>query len=193
MAMAFKMLSLLLLCGCFFSNSFVIEEANIKDIQWAFSQNKLTSRQLVDFYLHQIEALNPELRSVIEVNPDAREQADKADAEIKSKKELGELHGIPVLLKDSINTKDKLNTTAGSYALLGAEVSGDAAVVERLRKAGAVILGKASMSEWYQFRSLKTRNGWCPRSGQGVVSLIAFLLPIFGFVILKIKSKFCDL
>ncbi|RVW96606.1 putative amidase C869.01 [Vitis vinifera] len=173
MAMAFKMLSLLLLCGFFFSNSFVIEEANIQDIQWAFSQNKLTSRQLVDFYLHQIEALNPELRSVIEVNPDAREQADKADAEIKSKKELGELHGIPVLLKDSINTKDKLNTTAGSYALLGAEVSGDAAVVERLRKAGAVILGKASMSEWYQFRSLKTRNGWCPRSGQGVNPYVA--------------------
>ncbi|XP_034682131.1 probable amidase At4g34880 isoform X2 [Vitis riparia] len=168
MAMAFKMLSLLLLCGFFFSNSFVIEEANIKDIQWAFSQNKLTSRQLVDFYLHQIEALNPELRSVIEVNPDAREQAEKADAEIKSKKELGELHGVPVLLKDSINTKDKLNTTAGSFALLGAKVGGDAAVVERLRKAGAVILGKASMSEWYQFRSLKTRNGWCPRSGQGV-------------------------
>ena len=96
MAMAFKMLSLLLLCGFFFSNSFVMEEANIKDIQWTFSQNKLVSRQLVDFYLHQIEALNPELCNVIEVNPDAREQTDKANAEIKSNKELGELHGVLV-------------------------------------------------------------------------------------------------
>ncbi|RVW38551.1 putative amidase C869.01 [Vitis vinifera] len=120
----------LLLCGsspCGFAGS------NIQDIQWAFSQNKLTSRQLVDFYLHQIEALNPELRSVIEVNPDAREQADKADAEIKKQEGVG---GV-------------------AWHTSVAEGHGDAAVVERLRKAGAVILGKASMSEWYQFRSLK--------------------------------------
>ena len=84
---------------------------------------------------------------MIEVNPDAGD-ADKADSRMKSKTKVGELNGIPVLLKDSINTKDMLNSIAGSYALLGVEVSGDATVVKKLRNAGALILGKASMSEW---------------------------------------------
>lgn len=157
-------------------NSFRIEEATIKDIQQAFSDNKLTSRQLVDFYLRQIEILNPLLRAVIEVNPDAQDLADEADRQRKNGGSLGELHGIPVLLKDTIGTKDKLNTTAGSYALVGSEVARDAGVVERLRKAGAVILGKSSMSEWYRFRSLSgVPNGWCARAGQGLVSSLLYL------------------
>ncbi|KAL8556356.1 hypothetical protein ACS0TY_003968 [Phlomoides rotata] len=155
---------------------FIIEEATIKEIQQAFAEGKLTSRQLVDFYLHQIETLNPVLRGVIEVNPEAQLLADELDKEKGRSKnggrlvDLGELHGIPVLLKDTIGTSiDKLNTTAGSYSLLGSKVRRDATVVERLRKAGAIILGKASLSEWYKFRSLDgVPNGWCARAGQGV-------------------------
>ncbi|KAJ6707991.1 hypothetical protein OIU85_028283 [Salix viminalis] len=105
---------------------------------------------------------------VLEVNPDALEQAGKADEERernKGKLFLGDLHGIPVLLKDSIGTRDKLNTTCGSYALVGSEVARDAHVVEKLRNAGAVILGKASLSEWYQCRSFDIPDGWCARGG----------------------------
>ncbi|XAR72728.1 hypothetical protein NMG60_11019464 [Bertholletia excelsa] len=148
---------------------FWIEEATIEQIQLAFAENKLTSRRLVDFYLCRIEELNPELRAVVEVNPAARELADVADSERVAGKSPGGLHGVPVLLKDTIGTRDGLNTTAGSYALLGSEVTRDASVVERLRKAGAVVLGKASMSEWYRIRSLDgVPNGWCARAGQGV-------------------------
>lgn len=158
---------------------FIIEEATIKEIQQAFAEGKLTARQLVDFYLHQIETLNPVLRGVIEVNPEAQLLADELDREKQRTKngkqlvDLGELHGIPVLLKDTIGTHtDKLNTTAGSYALLGSKVRRDATVVERLKKAGAIILGKASLSEWYKFRSLDgVPNGWCARAGQGVVCI----------------------
>ncbi|XP_027111895.1 probable amidase At4g34880 isoform X2 [Coffea arabica] len=156
------------------SNSFTIEEATIQEIHQAYAENKLTTRQLVDFYLQKIDTLNPILRGVIEVNPDARVLADKADQERQkngggSLGTLGDLHGIPVLLKDVFGTKDEMNTTAGSYALMGSKVARDAGVVEKLRKAGAIILGKASMSEWYKFRSLSgVPNGWCARAGQGV-------------------------
>ncbi|KAJ4826111.1 hypothetical protein Tsubulata_010963 [Turnera subulata] len=146
-----------------------IEEATIQEFQLAFGENKLTSKQLVNFYIKQIQALNPLLHSVIELNPDALAQADEADKEReinKGSRLLGDLHGIPVLLKDSIGTKDKLNTTCGSYALLGSEVPRDAHVVERLRNAGAVILGKASLSEWYHCRSFQIPNGWSARGGQ---------------------------
>lgn len=161
---------------------FPIEEATITDINQAFTENKLTSRQLVDFYLTRISELNPVLRSVVEVNPDARDLADEADRERegnRGRRSLGGLHGIPVLLKDSISTKDKLNTTAGSHALVGSTVARDAGVVERLRKAGAVVLGKASMSEWYRIRSLDgLPNGWCARAGQGVVSSLYLSLSL---------------
>lgn len=149
---------------------FPIQEATIHDIQRAFHQNELTSKQLVKSYIKQIKRLNPALRGVIEVNPDALAQASNADKERKRVKRrktiLGPLHGIPVLLKDNIATKDKLNTTAGSYALLGSVVPRDAGVALRLRKAGAVILGKASLSEWANFRGFAP-NGWSARGGQG--------------------------
>ncbi|KDP27570.1 hypothetical protein JCGZ_19575 [Jatropha curcas] len=151
------------------ATAFSIKEATIDDLQLAFNQNKLTSRKLVHFYLKRIHKLNPLLRGVIEVNPDALYLADKADQERKAKPvgSLPSLHGIPILLKDNIATKDKLNTTAGSFALLGSVVPKDAGVVAKLRKAGAIILGKASMTEWAAFRSNYLPNGFCARSGQG--------------------------
>ncbi|KAI8023044.1 putative amidase [Camellia lanceoleosa] len=153
------------------STEFAIKEASVHEIQIAFKQNKLTSRQLVEFYLTQIESLNPLLRSVIEVNPEALFLADEADRERNTKLPISQsslLHGIPILLKDNIATKDKLNTTAGSDALLGSVVARDAGVVAKLRKAGAIVLGKASMTEWAAFRSKQQPNGWCARAGQVV-------------------------
>ncbi|GMY05509.1 probable amidase At4g34880 [Fagus crenata] len=155
---------LLILLAIFSSGShiitgygFSIREATIHDLQLAFKQKQLTSRQLVEFYLGEIRRLNPILKGVIEVNPDALYEADKADHErnAKAPKSLSGLHGIPILVKDTIGTKDKLNTTAGSFALLGSFVPRDASVVIKLRNAGAIILGKASLSEWASFRSLK--------------------------------------
>lgn len=161
-----------------------IDEATVDDIQRAFNGNKLSSRQLVEFYLRQIDTLNPLLRSVLEVNPDVLDEADKADLERQRRQKhlTGPLHGIPVLLKDSIATKDKLNTTAGSYALLGSVVPRDAFVVERLRKAGALILGKASLTEWYSLRSPLIPDGWCARGGQAVVTNFFFPLQLLKFL-----------
>ncbi|KAL9333235.1 hypothetical protein Peur_073374 [Populus x canadensis] len=123
-------------------SQFTIKEATIQETQQAFTENKLTSQQLVNFYLNQIQELNPLLHSVLEVNPDALDQAEKADQERErnqGRRFLGDLHGIPVLLKDYIATKDKLSTT-----------------------------GKASLSEWSHFRSDGIPSGWCARGGQAV-------------------------
>ena len=128
-----------------------------------------TSRQLVDLYLGRIEQIDrsgPTLRSVIEVNPEARTIADALDAERKTRGPRGPLHGIPVLIKDNIDTADRMMTTAGSLALEGSIAARDAFVVERLRAAGAVILGKTNLSEWANFRSTKSSSGWSGRGGQ---------------------------
>ncbi|EXB39269.1 Putative amidase [Morus notabilis] len=124
--------------------------------------------QVVEFYLGRIRRLNPVLKGVIKVNPDALYLDDKADHERKVKAPISfsRLHGIPVLVKDNIATKDKMNTTAGSFALLGSDVPRDAGVVAKLKKAGAIILGKASLSEWSGFRGAPP--GWSARGGQGV-------------------------
>jgi amidase len=153
------------------SHAFSIEEASICDLQLAFKQNQLTSRKLVEFYIGEINRLNPILKGVMETSPDALFQADKADYErrIKAPGSLAGLHGIPILLKDNIATKDKLNTTAGSFALLGSVVPRDAGIVVKLRKAGAIILGKASLNEWAGFMSVKAPNGFSARGGQGEV------------------------
>lgn len=145
-----------------------IVEATVDDIRLAFAQNKLTSRQLVEFYLGRIKRLNPVLKGVIEINPDALYLADKADQErkVKAPVSFSKLHGIPILVKDNTATKDKMNTTAGSFALLGSVVPHDAGVVTKLRKAGAIILGKASLSEWSGFRG-NAPLGWSARGGQG--------------------------
>ncbi|KAL6346637.1 hypothetical protein AAG906_000255 [Vitis piasezkii] len=166
----FLLLLALLLSGSIpiTGHEFSIKEATVHDFRMAFKQNKLTSRKLVRFYLGEIHKLNPILRGVIEVNPDALLQADKADKERKAKslRSLEGLHGIPILLKDNIATKDKMNTTAGSFALLKSVVPRDAGVVRKLRKAGAIILGKASLSEWAGLRFVFP-YGWCARTGQG--------------------------
>ncbi|KAJ0711782.1 putative amidase signature domain-containing protein [Helianthus annuus] len=161
------------------SSKFTIQEATIEDIQAAFKQNKLTSKELVDFYIQQIHKLNPIYRAVIEVNPDAIHQAEKADQQRNDKapNSCNGLHGIPILVKDNIATKDKLNTTAGSYALLNSVVPRDAGVVNKLREAGAVILGKASLSEWANFRSSFAPSGWNARAKQAVNPYVATLDP----------------
>ncbi|KAJ0010522.1 hypothetical protein Pint_34368 [Pistacia integerrima] len=168
-SLSIYLLSLLLLILLIVSSAFSIKEATIEELQFAFKQNQLTSRQLVEFYLGEISRLNPVLRGVIEVNPDALYLADKADQERKAgaaRSKLG-LHGVPILVKDNIATKDKMNTTAGSFALLGSVVPRHAFVVTKLIQAGAIILGKASMTEWAHFRSYEQPGGWCARSGQG--------------------------
>ncbi|CAL5035423.1 unnamed protein product [Urochloa decumbens] len=150
-------------------HGFHIEEATIDAIHEGFSNGSLTSTtSLVRFYLDRISRLNPLLHAVIEVNPDALRQAARADAERRSGRPCGRgLHGIPVLLKDNIATRDLLNTTAGSLALVGSVVRRDAGVVRRLRRAGAIVLGKANMEEWANFRNLEGTAGWSTRGGQG--------------------------
>lgn len=169
---------LLLLQSPTLSHTHSLQEATIPYLQQSFNQNKLTSRQLVQHYIQQIHNLNPLLRAVIELNPDALSLADKADKERKQNKPrspLGALHGIPVLVKDNIATKDKMNTTAGSFALLGSVVPRNAFVVKKLIDAGAIILGKASLSEWSNAGNLPV-SGWCARSGQGRVSQMVNLV-----------------
>ncbi|KAL4572890.1 hypothetical protein LXL04_019678 [Taraxacum kok-saghyz] len=168
-SLATPMLFLVLLTLLSVSTCHAHKEATIRELRIAFNQNRVTSRQLVEFYLGEIKKLNPVLKGVLEVNPDALYEADRADKERAANmpQSLVGLHGIPVLLKDSIATKDKLNTTSGSFALLGSIVPRDAGIVSKLRKSGAIILGKASLSEWSNFRSLSAPSGWSPRGGQG--------------------------
>lgn len=150
---------------------FSFKEATIDDIKYAFHRNRLTSKQLVEWYLREIKRLNPIINGVIEVNPDALSQAIKADfeRETHAPSSLPDLHGIPILLKDNIATKDKLNNTAGSFALLGSVVPRDSGVAAKLRKSGAIILGKASLNEWSSFRTTVAPNGWSARGGFGKV------------------------
>ena len=148
---------------------FELEEATIADLQSAMTAGRLTARSIVEQYTERIEELDrkgPELRHVIEVNPDARSIAETLDTERKAGKVRGPLHGIPVLLKDNIDTADRMTTTAGSYALEGSIPLRDAFIAQRLREAGAVLLGKANLSEWANFRSTRSSSGWSGRGGQ---------------------------
>ena len=147
-----------------------LEEATIADLQAQMAAGSLTARRLTQMYLARIETLDrsgPMLRSVLEVNPDALAIADALDAERATSGPRGPLHGIPVLLKDNIDTADQMDTTAGSLALLGNKPPRDATVAARLRGAGAVLLGKTNMSEWAYFRSTHGSSGWSGRGGQG--------------------------
>ena len=148
---------------------FDLEEATIAALQQRMQSGQDTSRSLVDKYLARIEAIDrsgPALHSVLEVNPDARTIADRLDAERKTRGPRGPLHGIPILIKDNIATADRMMTTAGSLALAGATPPTDAFIVERLREAGVVILGKTNLSEWANFRSTHSTSGWSGRGGQ---------------------------
>jgi amidase len=149
--------------------SFPFEEATIAELQAAMESGRLSSRRLTQAYLRrirQIDLSGIQLNSVIEVNPDALDIARELDAERRQGKVRGPLHGIPILVKDNFATRDRMETTAGSLALLGAEVPRDAFVIRRLRRAGAVILGKANLSEWANFRSTQSSSGWSGRAGQ---------------------------
>ncbi len=146
-----------------------VEDATIVDLQGALVAGALTSRTLVETYMERIEALDkrgPKLNAILEINPDAIEIAESLDRERKTTGPRGPLHGIPILLKDNIDTADRMMTTAGSLALVGPPSLLDATVAQRLRDAGAIILGKTNMSEWANFRSTHSSSGWSGRGGQ---------------------------
>lgn len=140
-------------------------EASIPELQSLMASGRLTSRELTVGYLESIASLNPLLGAVIETNPRAVEIASHRDRQRRSGHLRGPLHGIPVLVKDNIATGDRMQTTAGSLALVNSRVPGDAPIVARLRAAGAVILGKANLSEWANFRGFAPFNGWSARGG----------------------------
>ena len=155
-----------------FERDFELDEITIDDLQKAFQSGQYSCRSLTEKYLARIQEIDkagPMLNSVIELNPDALSIADALDVERKterkSKGPRGPLHGIPVLIKDNIDTADRMNTTAGSLALLGSRPPNDAFVAAQLRKAGAVILGKTNLSEWANIRSSHSTSGWSGRGG----------------------------
>ena len=149
--------------------AFELEELTIADLQRGMQSGKYSSRSLVEKYtdrINDIDKKGPTLKSVIELNPDAEAIAAALDRERKEGRVRGPLHGIPILIKDNIDTQDRMMTTAGSLALLGAKPFQDAFVAKKLRDAGAVILGKTNLSEWANFRSSKSSSGWSARGGQ---------------------------
>ncbi|WYZ40965.1 hypothetical protein EsH8_IV_001306 [Colletotrichum jinshuiense] len=149
------------LCG-----SFDLHEATIDQMQAAMEAGTLTSQQLVACYMQRTYQTQEYIHSILQINPDAFQIAAKMDAERKAGKVRGPLHGIPFTVKDNIATKDNMETTAGSYALLGSVVPRDAHVVARLREAGAVLFGKAALSEWADMRSNNYSEGYSARGGQ---------------------------
>jgi amidase len=150
---------------------FELDEITLSDLQQRMSSGKLTSRLITEKYLARIDKIDkqgPKLNCVIEVNPDALTIASALDQDRAGKNVRGPLHGIPVLIKDNIDTADRMQTTAGSLALLGSKPIRDSFVVQRLREAGAVILGKTNLSEWANIRSSHSTSGWSGRGGQTV-------------------------
>jgi amidase len=143
-----------------------LEKSTVLDLQRDMNRHRLSSVALTTFYLARIRALNPTLHAVIETNPDAIKEAITSDLHRRFKGSRGPLDGIPVLLKDNVGTHDREHTTAGSFALISAKPAQDAFLVSRLRAAGAIILGKANLSEWANFRSTSSSSGWSGREGQ---------------------------
>jgi amidase len=149
--------------------AFELEETTIAELQEGMRTGRYTARSLAEAYLARIEALDrrgPALQSMLDLNPDALQIADSLDAERRAGRVRGPLHGIPIVIKDNIATADRMTTTAGSLALEGSIAPRDAFIVERLREAGAVILGKTNLSEWANFRSTQSSSGWSGRGGQ---------------------------
>lgn len=150
-------------------DNFELNEVTIDELQQKMQAGSYTSMMITELYLKRIEAIDKKghaLNSVIEINPDAIAIADEMDKERKAGKVRGPLHGIPVLIKDNIDTADKMMTTAGSLALEGHNAAKDAFIVKQLRDAGAVLLGKTNLSEWANFRSSRSVSGWSSRGGQ---------------------------
>ena len=148
---------------------FELDEVTFADLQDAMAAGKYTSHSITEKYLARIDEIDkqgPALRSVIEVNPDALAIAESLDKERKAGQVRGPLHGVPILIKDNIDTADQMQTTAGSLALLGSKPVRDSFVAQKLRQAGAVILGKTNLSEWANIRSAHSTSGWSGRGGQ---------------------------
>jgi amidase len=149
------------------TNDLPLEELTIDQIQSSFASGRVTAQSLTYSYLERIRALDAKtVNAVIEVNPEALAMAAALDTERKAKGPRGPMHGVPVLIKDNIDTADKMMTTAGSLSLDGSIAAQDSAVAARLRQAGAVILGKTNLSEWANFRSNHSISGWSGRGGQ---------------------------
>lgn len=145
------------------------DEATIAQLQAAMAAGRTSAVELTNHYLNRIQAIDergPHLNSVIEINPDALAQAHAADSLRRQGRVLGPLHGIPILLKDNIDTGDRMQTSAGSFALVGRPAPRDSTVAAKLRAGGAVILGKTNLSEWANFRSFYSSSGWSGRGGQ---------------------------
>ena len=150
-------------------DTFDLNELTVGELQETMKSGKYSSADLTKLYLDRIKAIDkdgPELNSVIELNPDALAIAGALDKERQAGKLRGPLHGIPILIKDNIDTGDQLMTTAGSLALTGHKAVKDAFIAKKLRDAGAVILGKTNLSEWANFRSTRSSSGWSSRGGQ---------------------------
>ena len=146
-----------------------MEELTISELQGMMTSGESSAQRIVAMYLERVDAVDkqgPSMNAVIEVNPEALAIAGELDVERRAGKVRGPLHGIPVMLKDNIDTADKMMTTAGSLALLGSVAGQDSWVAECLRTAGAVILGKTNLSEWANFRSTHSTSGWSSRGGQ---------------------------
>jgi amidase len=147
---------------------FELNEITLGELQKGMAGGRYTARSVTELYLRRIDAIDragPVLRSVLEVNPDAMQIADDLDKERKAGKVRGPLHGVPVLLKDVVDTADRMHTTSGSLALMGSFALRDAFIAERLRQAGAILLGKTNMSEWSNGRSTRATSGWSARGG----------------------------
>lgn len=153
------------------TKAFEFDETTIADLQRRMTDGQISAHSLAEAYLARIEEIDsqkktPGLNAVIEVNPDALAIASELDKERKAKGPRGPMHGIPVLIKDNIDTADRMQTTAGSLALVGSKPAQDSGVAQKLREAGAVILGKTNLSEWANIRSSHSTSGWSGRGGQ---------------------------
>ena len=158
-----------LTAGRSFVAPFALEEATLADLQAGMAAGKMTARSITQQYLDRIAEMDrqgPTLRHVLETNPDALSIADTLDQERKAGRVRGPLHGIPILLKDNVDTADRMTTTAGSLALAGSIPLQDAFIAAKLRAAGAILLGKTNLSEWANFRSTHSSSGWSGRGGQ---------------------------
>src|SRR5262245_6282996 len=143
-----------------------LDRATVLDLQSAMNDRRLSSIALTTFYMARIRAVDRKVNSIIETNPQALLEAARSDVHRRKHGARSALEGIPVLLKDNVDTDDRMHTTAGSFALVDARPARDAFLVKRLREAGAVILGKTNLSEWANFRSTSSSSGWSGRGGQ---------------------------
>ncbi len=151
------------------TGQFRYEEFTIEQLQQGYANGDFTVAEVVQAYLDRIDAIDdagPMLNAVIQVNPDAMAIAAELDAELKEGKKRGPMHGVPVLLKDNIDTHDAMETTAGSRALSGSHPLNDSFIARKLREAGAVIIGKTNLSEWANFRGNLSSSGWSGVGGQ---------------------------